>query len=244
MSLTTVIPHVNCARRQQINRFSNPALAIQQGLEYKSQRKFQKAEEVFTFVIFNFPGSNEAADAQFHLADCYLQMKNYNQAITELEFYIKNFPHGRYEEEAKFKLALATLRSAPGPNQDRSAVLRAKELFYNFLEDYPDSKLKPEVQQLLSEIDQRLAHNEFQAARLYFKAGEYRSALIYYKYIQENWPDLNWSFTDRYQMAICYINNGEKEQAKMILEQILASPAPAKIIQQAQHQLILINNSN
>jgi len=234
-------PH--CTKRQQINKFQDPALALQQALEYKSNRKFRKAEETFTFVIFNFPGSNEAANAQFHLADCYLEAKNYDQAIMEFEFYLKNFPHGRYQEEATFKLALATFRSAPGPNQDQTAVLRAKELFYDFLEEYPASNFKSQVQQLLNEIDQRLAHNEFQAARLYFKAGEYVSALVYYEYIQQNWPELNWPFPDRYQLAICYINNGEKEKAKTILEQLLTSAAPAKIIQLAQRQLSRINSN-
>ena len=79
----------------------------------KKARQFQKAEDEFTYLIFNFPGSSQAADAQFYLADCYFESKEYEQAESEFDFYLKNFPNGRFQEEATFKRALAALRRAP-----------------------------------------------------------------------------------------------------------------------------------
>ncbi len=226
-----------CPKRQEINRPQTASQAFAQGLEYKEAKRYPQAEAAFTYCIFNFPGSTEAADAQFHLADCYFQTRDYSQAQTEFDFYLKNFPNGRYQEEAAFKLALSLLRSAPSPNRDQTALLKAKELFIEFLERYPQSQFRAQVEEALRTIGQRLAHKEFEAAQLYFKAGEYKSALIYYEFIKENYPDIPWSGTDRYRLAVCYFNTGEAEKARSLLEEIVASDSSPKLILAAERLL-------
>jgi len=231
-----------CPKRTQTPPAPTAGMALEQALKLKAQRQFSQAEEIFTFIIFNYPGSSEASDAQFHLADCYFLSRNYQQAQSEFEFYINNFPHGKYQEEASFKLALSTFYAAPGPNQDQSQTIRAKEQLLDFLERYPESKFRTEIQQTLAQIDERLAHNDFQAARLYFKSGEYKSALVYYEYIQQSWPDLNWSLIDRYRLALCYFYTGQLEKAKQLLQEIATSSASPKITHSAQKLLNRLNN--
>lgn len=226
-----------CMKRPQINRPETAAAAFDQARKDKDAGRFSQAEDGFTYVIFNFPGTNEAADAQFQLADCYFLSKDYLQAQTEFDFYLKNFPNGRYQEEAAFKLAMATLRSAPGPDKDQTSAIRARELFEEFLERYPESKFQAQVRKALSDIAQRLAHKEFEAARLYLKAGEFRSALVYYEFISNNYPDIHWSVLDRYRWALCYYHTGQPEKARPLFEDILTADAAPKLIQSARGYL-------
>lgn len=226
-----------CPKRAHTPLTQTATQALEQALKLKDQKKYSQAQEILTFLIFNYPGSGEAADAQFHLADCYFLNRDYSQAQSEFEFYITNYPHGKYQEEAQFKLALATLYSAPGANKDQTQTLRAKELLLEFLERYPESKFRPQILKTLNQIEERLAYNDFQAARLYFKSGEYKSALVYYEYIRQSWTDLNWSFADRYRLGVCYFNTGQPEKAKQLLEQIIADSAPAKIARAAMQLL-------
>jgi len=230
-----------CPKRQELNRPESAAQCLAQALKYKEAKKYPQAEDAFTYCIFNFPGSNEAADAQFHLADCYFESKNYSQAQSEFDFYLKNFPNGRYDEEAKFKLALASLRSAPDPNRDQTFTIQARELFAEFLEEYPESRFRAQAEEALREIGQRLAHKEFEAARLYFKTGEHKSALIYYEFIKDNYPDINWSAAERYRLAVCYINTGQAEKARPLLKEIIATDASPKLVQAARRQLQRLN---
>lgn len=216
---------------------STPQEALDQALNHKKARRFQNAEDGFTYLIFNFPGSAQAADAQFHLADCYFQAKNYEQAQNEFDFYLKNFPNGRYREEASFKRALSVLRSAPPPDKDQSNALKAKELLEEFLEEYPDSPYKGAAEQALAEIQSRIAHREFEAARLYFKAGEYKSALIYYRFIRDNYSGIFWPEGDRYQLAVCYLQTGNVEDARALLQELANGATSPRIKKMAQRQL-------
>ncbi|MGB9741656.1 MAG: outer membrane protein assembly factor BamD [candidate division WOR-3 bacterium] len=239
--LTGIVLSTACPKRVQTIPARDAAEGLARALELKRQGKYPQAEDGFTYVIFNFPGSREAADAQFHLADCYYLSRNYSQAQSEFEFYLKNFPHGTFQEEANFKLALATFHSAPGPAQDQSQLRRARELLLDFLERYPNSEFQSKAKETLTQIDERLAENDFQAARLYFKSGEYKSAMVYYEYIQQSWPDLHWSFADRYRLGVCYYHTGQQEKAKAVLTQVLGDSVPAKIHSAAQKLLNQIN---
>jgi outer membrane protein assembly factor BamD len=239
--LAAVALFLACPKKAQLAPPQDAVAGLKRALELKQQGKYNQAAEGFTYVIFNFPGSREAADAQFHLADCYYLSRNYSQAQNEFEFYLSNFPHGTHQEEATFKLALATFHAAPGPAQDQSQTLRAKELLTDFLERYPDSDFRTEAEKILAKIDERLAYNDFQAARLYFKSGENKSALVYYEYIQQSWPDLHWSFADRYRLGVCYYRTGQSEKAKEVLNQVIVDSAPVKIRQSAR---LLLNRIN
>lgn len=215
----------------------NAQEAFDQALKDKMAKRFSKAIDGFTYIIFNFPGSILAGDAQFQLADCYFEKRDYEQAQTEFDFYLKNFPNGRYQEEASFKLALAAFRSAPGPQKDQTKVLLAKELLENFLRDYPLSQFRSQVEEVLAKIDFRLAQREFEAARLYFRAGELKSALVYYEFIKERYPDINWLEIDRFRLAVCYAETGQREKARPLFEEIVNNSSSIRLKQAAQRYL-------
>lgn len=209
----------------------------------KKARQFQKAKEEFTYLIFNFPGSSQAADAQFYLADCYFESKEYEQAESEFDFYLKNFPNGRFQEEATFKRALAALRRAPAPDKDQSSTVKAQELLNDFLKEYPNSRFRDKAESALREAQSRLVQREFDAARLYFKAGEYKSALVYYKFIKESFPEVNWSESDRYRLAICFLETGDRESARAMFEELVANAVSARIKVGSQRYLNRLNNA-
>jgi len=195
-----------CARRPQVAPPpQDPAQALDQALADLKAQRFKKAADRLTAVIFNFPGTRQASDAQFYLGECYFQARDYAQAQTEFDFYLQNFPNGRFQEEASFKLALSYLRSAPDHTRDQTRVIKARTMLTEFLASYPDSRLRPQAESALAEITSRLMSRELAAARLYFKAGEYRSALVYYHYIKQSYPESLWSPADRHRLAVCYL---------------------------------------
>ncbi len=234
MLITTFIA---CPKRQEQIRPTDAQEAFNQALRYKKEKRFRAAEDAFTYVIFNFPGSSLAADAQFELADCYFESKDFEQAQKEFNFYLQNFPNGRYQEEAAFKLGIAVFRSAPTPDKDQSQVKKAQELLSDFLTDYPESRFRSAAESALTEIASRLAHREIAAARLYFKAGEFKSALVYYEFVKENYPASLWSEEDRYQLAVCYAETGEPEKARPLLEEIVEKNSSPRLRRAAQQYL-------
>jgi len=226
-----------CPKRAQIQPVPQDAQqAIDQATANLEAKRYGQAEDQFTSIIFNFPGSRQASDAQYYLAETYFRSKDYLQAQSEFDFYLKNFPNGRFQEEATYKLAVSYLRSAPSHVRDQSRALKAMEVINQFLEDYPDSPLRAEAGQLLGDIAERVALREFDAARIYYTSGEYRSALVYYKYINETYPAERWPGMERYRFAVSLLETADTTRAREVLSALVtgsSDPAVKKLARAA-----------
>ncbi|MFO7675006.1 MAG: outer membrane protein assembly factor BamD [bacterium] len=226
-----------CPKRAAVKPPATARAALDSALARVEANDYARAEEAMTWVIFNFPGSREAADAQYWLAETHFRRRDYSQAQTEFEFYIKSFPNGRYAEDANYKLGLSWLRSAPAGARDQAPVLKARELLSDFIQLYPDSPLRPEAEQALAEIERHQTGRDFDVAGLYFRAGEYRSALVYYRYIAGSLPVERWEPVERLRYATCLAENGAAAEARPLLESLLAGGCPARLREQAQSLL-------
>jgi outer membrane protein assembly factor BamD len=232
---------LGCRKRQAVAPPLDADEGLAQALADMAARRHAQAQEKFTFVIFNHPGSRQASDAQYYLAESYFQARDYLQAETEFDFYLKSFPNGRFQEDAAYKLGLACFRSAPGHSRDQSRTVKARELMTRFTEDFPESEFRPRADSVLAEIEQRMARREFEAARLYYRSGEYGSALVYYQYVLDNHPQAGWTGSDRFQLAVACAETGALDRARAILEEILAGDYDKGVQQQARRRLARLN---
>ena len=212
-----------CPKRQQVAAPPQDAQqAIAQATADLEAKRYRQAEDRFTFIIFNFPGSRQASDAQYYLAETYFRSKDYLQAQNEFDFYLKSFPNGRFQEEATYKLAVSYLKSAPGHVRDQARALKARETVDQFLETYPDSRFRAEAEQLRDDIGDRLALREFDAARLYYTSGEYKSALVYYRYVNDSHPAARWPGMERFRFAVCLLEAADSAGAQSVLNELTA----------------------
>jgi outer membrane protein assembly factor BamD len=230
-----------CPKRQQLAVPDTAEQALELARGYLKDRRFREAEEAFTFLIFNFPGSRAASDAQYWLAETYFVKKDFAQAQTEFDFYLKSFPNGSFQEEANYKLGLSYLRSAPSGSRDQSRTIKAREILEDFLMLYPESELVPDAREALDDIMRRMAGREFEIARLYYRAGEYRSALVYFEHITDQLPTDRWDEADMLRLGICYAETEQPEQARPVLEQLVESAEAPGVVQQARSRLARLN---
>jgi outer membrane protein assembly factor BamD len=232
-----VLAAAGCPKRAQIRPVPQDAQeAIDQATASLEAKRYRQAEDQFTFIIFNYPGSRQASDAQYYLAETYFRSRDYLQAQDEFDFYLKSFPNGRFQEEATYELAVSYLRSAPSHVRDQSRALKAQEIINQFLETFPDSKLHPDAEKLLGDIAERLALREFDAARIYYTSGEYKSALVYYNYVSGTYPAERWPSIERYRFAFSLLETADTAKAREVLSALVTGscePAVKKLARAA-----------
>jgi len=218
-----VLAAAGCPKRAQIAPpLQDAQQAIEQATGDLEAKRYRQAEDRFTCIIFNFPGSRQASDAQYYLAEAYFRSGDYVQAQSEFDFYLKSFPNGRFQEDATYKLAVSYLKSAPGHIRDQARALKAREVIEEFLDAYPDSPLRSEAEQLRGDVNERLALKEFDAARLYCISGEYKSALVYYDYVMETYPAARWPGPERYRLGVCLLETRDSAKARVVFGEIVS----------------------
>jgi len=226
-----------CPKRAQLAPPSNAKVGLQQALDALEAAKYGEAEERLTFVIFNFPGTREASDAQYYLAETYFRSRDYVQAQTEYDFYLRSFPNGRFQEEANYKLGLSHFYSAPSSGRDQTSTKKAREILQEFLVLYPDSELRGSVESALADIERKLAERDFNTAALYFKAGVFKSALTYYQYLLGKLPLERWTGQERLRLGVCYLETGQVDEARTVFESILGDAFEEGIQDEARARL-------
>ena len=87
--------------------------------------------------------------------------------------YCTSYPRGIYAEEARYIAAMALYLDTPDPRLDQSSTIKAINEIQLFLEYYPYSRHKRDVQDMLFELQDRLVEKEYRAAQLYFNLGNY-----------------------------------------------------------------------
>ena len=96
-----------------------------------------------------------------------------NTAASYFRKYYQSYPRGLYTEEARYKAGQALYEGTVDPRLDQSATLGAIGEFQNFLDYYPDTKLRDQTQTMIFALQDRLVEKEYLSAKLYYDLGDY-----------------------------------------------------------------------
>ena len=172
------------------------------------------ARTQFRIVILNSPGGSLSDKAQFYYAECHFKVKEYILAIAEYEKMTRIYANSEYVDDAQFQIGMSYYKLSPKAALDQAYTEEAIEAFQRFLEDNPGSELIPKANDFMSKCREKLAQKNFKNGESYRKRALYRSALVYYDYVLDNYYDTKFAERSLWEKAECYRQLGEEEQAE------------------------------
>lgn len=178
-----------CASSKNDLEASNIADTYARGLEYFEKDNYIKAEEVFTFIIYNDPGGAYADDAQFQLAETYYEREEYLLAISEYDRLIRRMKNSSYVEDAFWRKTEAYCELSPDYRLEREMTDKALKYLYDFVDIYPNSKFLGDANARILEMREKLARKLLESAKLYDTLREYESATYYYDTVIADYSD-------------------------------------------------------
>ena len=135
--------------------------------------KFQQAQTLLEDLITAKKGSDEAQECLYMLAMAQYCNRDYEAASVTFKKYGTSYPRGIYAENAAYYVGQALYESAPEPRLDQSPTIGAINAYQQFLDLYPDSKLRESAQDRLYELQDKLILKELLSAELYYNLGGY-----------------------------------------------------------------------
>ena len=175
------------------------------GKEFFEHKKYVDAMEDFKNVVYNFAGTRIASEASYYLAECYFLTKDFEAAIEEYQHLVSDYPSSSYADAAQYKVALCYFKESPIYSRDQSQYCdKAVAELEVFFQRYPDSPYKQKAEDLLGQVQDKLAHKDFDAARVYFKSKYYKAARIYLDGIIKTYPATTWAGQARQLLDTIY----------------------------------------
>lgn len=204
------------------------------------------ARTQFHIIILNSPGGSLSDKAQFYYAECHFKLKEYILAIAEYEKLLRIYSNSEYVDDAQYMIGLSYYKLSPKAGLDQTYTEKAVEEFQKFLEDYPDSQLAGQVNEYMQKCREKIAQKHFRNGESYRKRTFYRSAIIYYNYVLDNYYDTKYAEKSLWGKAECYRKIGDLEQAEIFYKLYLEKYPKSSRIDDARNQLssMKINNND
>lgn len=166
---------------------------LAQAIKMFEKKDYFDARTQFRIVTLNAPGSSIVDQAQFYLAECHFHMDEFIIAGEEYKKLIRLYPQSQYLDDAQFKIGLSYYKLSPKSDLDQKYTWSAIEEFQSFMEDYPTSDLRPQVESYLEQVRNKLAKKDYDTADLYRKLAYYESALVYFDEVLARFYDTKYA---------------------------------------------------
>ena len=112
---------------------------LDDGKRYRTENKLKESITSFKNILKQFPSNNIAAEAQFQIADIYLNdVKDFDFAVEEFQKVVDQYPDHLSSKKSLFMLAYIY-------NNYLNAYSDAIITYNLFREKYPDDELIPSV---------------------------------------------------------------------------------------------------
>jgi outer membrane protein assembly factor BamD len=188
-----------------------------------AKRKFDRGDfveaiEDLSFIKIKFPGSGNADQVQFYLAESYFGRKEYMLSAYEYENMLKNYPLSSLIPQTRYKLGLSYYQLSPKSSLDQEFTHYAVSELQLYIDLYPTDKNVTDAEVKLKELKDKLAYKDFHTGELYMKMYNYRSAAIYFNNVYENYIESEWADDAMVGHAEALINGKKYDEAKKVLD--------------------------
>ena len=207
-------------------------------MKFYTKKDYVKAQDEFSVITYKFSGSDVADDAQYYLADSYFKQKDYISASSEFDRLVASYPRSEFVEKAVYQLVISYDKLSPAFPLDQKYTYEALRAIQNFLDLYPTSEHRPEVDKILSTINDKLARKHFESAQIYRKISEYDAAIVYYDQVITDYYNTRYARESKYWKGYCYYKLEEYQKASLILNKFVTDyPAETELVKDSQELL-------
>ncbi len=184
------------------------------------KKHYDTAIDNFNMVLLNSPGGELADDAQYYLGECYFLKKDYLLAVSEYQQLTERYSYSPLVEQGYYKIALSYFEQSPKYPLEQVSTLRALQQFQDFIDAYPASEFRPEAEQKIIEIRDKLARKVYESGVLYRKIEQFEAAIFYQDKMLEEFYDTKWVVPANLEKAHCYIRLRKFDEYRNIVENL------------------------
>jgi outer membrane protein assembly factor BamD len=207
------------------------------------KESYLDAEEEFSAITLNYPGSVVVDSAEFYLGETHFALKEYILAASSYERVITQYPRSQLVPMSQYKIGECYYLISPAYSLDQEYTRKAITEFQKFLEDFPDNEMAPQAEKYLFLCREKIAEKSYKAGILYMRISEYPSAILYFNDVLDNYYDTKYAPLALYYKGVALEKNKQFQDAKEAFILFLAKYPHHHFYDRAGEQLKALENS-
>ena len=180
---------------------------LDEGDAFFAAKKFLEAELLF-------PQSDWASKSALMAAYSYYIQDYYEEAIFNLERFLKTYPKDNRMDYVHYLLAMCYYENIEGEKKDLQPLLVAKKEFIFIINNYPNTELALDAKFKIGLINDVLASKEMYLGRHYIKKEKWIPAINRFKNILNNYDTTVYSEEAIHRLVEIHYKIGLEDEAK------------------------------
>lgn len=174
VALVAALLLTSCAQEyNQVYKSTNYTYKYEFAKECFAKRKYSFAVPLLQELVTITKGTDNAQECLYMLAMSEYYLEDYQAASEAFKKYFQTYPCGHYAEMASFYIGQSLYEGTPEPRLDQTPTVAAIAAFQDYLDIFPDGKMKGTAQQRLFALQDKLIRKEYLNAKLYYNLGSY-----------------------------------------------------------------------
>lgn len=215
------------------------------GTELLAKKNWITAREYFRRLVDSYPQSEFKADAKLGIADSYAGEKGASLilAVNEFREFLSYYPRHPKADYAQYRLAFSQAGQMLAAERDQTNTLETIKECQRFIDVFPDSKYRPEVDKLYRQARDRLSEAEFRVGLLYYRGRWMPGAIARFSNVLKDDPEFSKQDEVLFYMGDALMRGGAGPQALPYFERLVAEYPKSKFVKKAQARIKLLKRS-
>lgn len=179
LCLFVMVSLTSCGEYSALVKSNDYDYKYEAAKSYFMDGHYSHASETFGDLLAIMKGSNYGEECLYMLALSNYKAKDYESATSFFKKYYQSYPRGRYVEMSRYYCGCSLYNQTRDVRLDQSSTMEAITEFQNFLDYYPETNLKPQTEQMILSLQDKLVEKEYLAAKLYYDLGPYLLNSLY-----------------------------------------------------------------
>lgn len=165
----------------------------QRAVQEFEEEEYDNAIRALDRLFVTYAGFDRAEEARMLLADAHFANDDYILARSEYQRFQDRYPTSPRAAEAALGVCRSLVRLSPIPQRDQDYTQQALGVCGNVAVDYQGTPQAQQADSLAREMRLKLAEKEYLNGEFYFRRELYDSAIKYYQFVLELYPDTEWA---------------------------------------------------
>lgn len=195
----------SCGEYNKILKSTDAELKYTYAKKYFDEKKYGRTITLISEILPYYKNRTEEQEMMFLLGQAYFYDKDYTSATLIYKRYYTQFPKGEYTELARYNAGYGLYLDSPDARLDQTNTYKAIQELQEYLEYYPKGQKSKEAEDIMFELQEKLAYKDYMACRLYYNLGlymgnNYESCIVTSREALKSYPFS--AYTEEFQIYI------------------------------------------
>ncbi len=215
-----LVAPLSCSKKIEVEEINEVSVDIQMKEAYEEgMRQLNQGQSLVAVKKFNeaellFPQSKWAPRAALMSAYSYYDFSFYNDAISEVDRFLKTYPNSKRKNYAYYLKAMSFYNQIVDEKKDLGPIIEAKQNFQFIVSKYPNSEYAMDASFKLELIEEILAAKEMHIGRFYLEKEKWIPAINRFKKVIQDYDRTIYAEEALHRLVEVHYRIGLLEESK------------------------------